>query len=169
MDQSFIHAGEWVGTTWVPDSPFGWIALMGHPDMSLKILKLVILCYLLCIAYNLEDHHVASMRQNKGLLLPQGGVELLIEFKTVLKNKFIFSLSDVHILETVLLDEPFQHFFSNPSEITPYIWGPGRKSLNHSIIIDCGNSFSFIYVQEWLDTLLFNCFSNVWIKQSGLD
>ncbi len=78
MHQSFIEAAERMGTSRMPYSAFGRVPLMGDPDMGFKIFQPVILSGLLGIAYDLQDHHIAAVRKNEGLLLPQGGVEISV-------------------------------------------------------------------------------------------
>ena len=87
VHEGFIHAGKRVGAARMPDAPFGRITLMRDPAVGVEILQQIILCQLLGIADDLQYHHVAPVRQDKGFLFAQGGIVLLIQAEAILEKE----------------------------------------------------------------------------------
>jgi hypothetical protein len=103
MDKGFIETHEGVSAARMPDAAFSGIALMGNPNVSLEAFQLVVLGDLLRITDDLEDHHVSSVREDKGPLVAQRAVIGLIEEERVLVDEFFLYLVKGQVLKAALL------------------------------------------------------------------
>ena len=89
VDQSLVEPHKGMGSARVPDPALGGIALVGDPDVGLKLLEHVEPDHLLGVAHDLEDHHVLAVGEHKGPLGRARLVEGLVEVKGVLKDELV--------------------------------------------------------------------------------
>ena len=79
VHQRFVHTDKRVCAAGMPDAAFGGVTLVSNPAMRLYIIEQVVLRHLLGVSDNFEYHDVAPVRQDKGLLVAQRGIEPLVE------------------------------------------------------------------------------------------
>jgi hypothetical protein len=90
-----------MGSSRMPDSSLGRVSLMGDPDISLKIVQLIIPDNFLSIPDYFEYKEITSMGENKCPLLTCGIIVFAVYFSSVLINKFIFGLPACKCLQII--------------------------------------------------------------------
>ena len=91
VNEGLVETDKRMSAAGMPYSTLGWIALVGNPEIGVKILQFIVLGDLFRIPHNLEDHHIAAMGQDKSLLVSQGAVEGKVQLVGILVYKFLFS------------------------------------------------------------------------------
>ena len=114
VNQGFIQPDERMGPAGMPDPTFGGVALMCDPAVGLKILEKIVLGHLFGIADDFQDHDISAVGEDKGLLLSQRRIKLLIETEGVLIDKFVFSLAGIQILKLIFLQRSILWNRQNP-------------------------------------------------------
>ena len=138
VHQGGVQGRKGMGAAGVPDPSPGGVALVGDPDVGLKIQEVVIESGFFGVAHDLEDHQVAPLGEHKGLFLAQGGVIGLVELVAVLGHELVFHLAPGDVVELVLLDEMLQHLGLYPHEVLPDLRGFDHQAGQVPPVVDGG-------------------------------
>lgn len=101
MDKCGVDAFERMGASRVPDPAFSWETLVRDPDVSAKVIDLIILCYRFSISDYLKNHDIFAFGKDECLLFTERSVKFLIQPETILMHKLAFSLITVELFEPV--------------------------------------------------------------------
>ncbi len=121
VHQGLVQADEGVRPARMPHPPFGGIALVGDPDVGHQVFQAVVGGCLLGVAHDFEDQQVSPVAKHEGPLLPQAGVEALVEAEAVLVDELVLHLARREVLQVVLLGEAGQHLRLDPHEVAPHL------------------------------------------------
>ncbi len=169
VHQGGVQGRKGMGPAGVPHPPPGGVALVGDPDVGLKVQQLVIKGRFLGVAHDLDDHYVASLGQDKGLLFPQGGVIGFIEFVAVLGHKLVFHLAPGHVVEFVALNEVLQDLGLHPDEVLPDIRGLHHQAGQVLPVVDGGLAPGVVHPEDVGDELGLHLGAGLGVQVGDLD
>ena len=169
MDKGFIETDKRMSAAGMPHAAFRGIALMGDPDMGIKIFKLIVLCHLLGITDDLQDHHVPAVRKDKGLLITEGAVKSKIQLIGILIDTFFFCLILWEHLKVTLLLKSRQGFRFNADKISFHLWRFYVEPFNVPVIVDAVDKGFVIDSEKGFDEFRFQFGNYCFVKERDLE
>jgi hypothetical protein len=124
--------------------------------MGLHVLEFVVAGRVLGVADDLQDHQVAAVGKNEGLLLPEGGVEPPVELEAVLEDELVLDPAGIHAGEGVAGGKFGQDRRFHPHEIAADIGRPDLQTLHLAKVADGRDPFLMVDLQEGTDKGFFD-------------
>jgi len=130
--------------------------MVADPNMSMKILQLIIANHIVPIAHHLEHQHVLAMRQDKRSLFACGSIIRTIEAIGVLIDDLVFNGGLCEFFQLMRLLELFKNIAFHSCKIVVNSRRRNLQSLQLSKISQCGHVSDMINLKGGMNVRPFH-------------